>query len=87
MTLRYVKTEKTTGFFTKDGRAGVTVISTLNSDGNPKAQNPSVNLVGIQGGARWTDLPAARVPRCEFAGAFSRFRKDFYEEYPAGALY
>jgi hypothetical protein len=55
MTLCYVKTQKTTGFFTDDHRAGVTVIATLNSDGNPKAQNPSVNLVSIQ------DAPAGQV--------------------------
>jgi hypothetical protein len=48
MALRYVKTQKTNGFFTDDHRAGVTVISTLNSDGNPKAQNPSVNLVSVK---------------------------------------
>jgi hypothetical protein len=54
-TLRYIKTQKTKGFFTDDNRAGVTVIATLNSDGNPKAQNPSVNLIGIQ------NAPAGQV--------------------------
>src|SRR5258706_6935704 len=55
MTLRYVKTQKTNGFLTDDHRAGVTVIATLNSDGNPKAQNPSVNLVSVQ------DAPAGQI--------------------------
>jgi hypothetical protein len=55
MTLRSVKTQKTKGFVTDDNRAGVTVIATLNSDGHPKAQNPSVNLVGVK------DAPAGQV--------------------------
>lgn len=54
-TLRYIKTQRTKGFFTDDNRAGVTVIATLNSDGNPKAQNPSVNLIGIR------NAPAGQV--------------------------
>src|SRR5271157_5083967 len=45
MTVRSIKTQKKNGFFTNQGKAGVTVITTLNSDGNPKAQNPSVNLI------------------------------------------
>lgn len=55
VTLRYIKTEKRQGFFTEDNRAGVTVIATLNSDGNPKAQNPSVNLVDI------SERPAGQI--------------------------
>ena len=51
MTVRSVKTQKENGFFTNQNKAGVTVIATLNSDGNPKAQNPSVNLVSVQGAA------------------------------------
>jgi hypothetical protein len=48
MTLRRIITQKTSGFLTSDNRAGVTVIATLNSDGNPQSKTPSVNLVGIQ---------------------------------------
>ncbi len=55
MTLRYIKTQKTAGFFTDDHKAGATVITTLNSDGNTKAQNPSVSLVDVQ------DAPAGQV--------------------------
>src|ERR1044071_1006704 len=47
ISLRYVKTQKRNGFLTNDNKAGVTVISTLNSDGNPQARHPSVNLVSI----------------------------------------
>jgi hypothetical protein len=47
VTLRYIKTEKRQGFFTQDNKAGITVLTALNSDGNPRAQNPSVNLVDI----------------------------------------
>lgn len=53
--LRYVKTQKKNGFLTNDNKAGVTVISTLNSDGNPQARHPSVNLVSIR------DAPAGQV--------------------------
>jgi hypothetical protein len=48
MTLRRIITQRTEGFFTEDKRAGVTVIATLNSDGNPTSKTPSVNLIDIE---------------------------------------
>ena len=48
ITVRRVVTHKTSGFFTSDNKAGVTVISTLNADGTPPAKIPSVNMVDIQ---------------------------------------
>jgi hypothetical protein len=48
ITFRYIKTQKVMWFLTEDKKAGVTVIATLNSDGNQTARNPSVNLVSVE---------------------------------------
>lgn len=48
VTMRRIITTKTGNIFTEDKRAGVTVITTLNSDGNPQSKTPSVNLVSIE---------------------------------------
>lgn len=48
LTLRRIITQKKDAFLTSDKKAGVTVIATLNSDGNPTAKHPSVNLVDVE---------------------------------------
>jgi len=55
VTLRRIITHKTGNIFTEDKRAGVTIITTLNSDGNPQSKHPSVNLVSIE------DAPKGQV--------------------------
>jgi uncharacterized membrane protein YgcG len=48
ITLRRVLTQKTSGFFTSQNKAGVAVLATVNSSGTPPAKTPSVNEIDIQ---------------------------------------
>jgi hypothetical protein len=48
VTLRRVVTQKYTGFFTQENKAGITVLATVNGNSNETPKTPSVNQVGIK---------------------------------------
>jgi len=48
VTLRRIVTQKYSGFFTKENKAGITVLATLNGTADEVAKTPSVNQVDIQ---------------------------------------